>query len=171
MTRSIPKDLLKRADTYFWLFPIAAGVWAVLAAFVFFPATVQAWQDKQQEYDEAEKWIGQILDIEPQRLQYKEKKGQSSEFDYTSEVDGFSKLFGISPNNYTLTTRGEIKRGGKRSKSADLIIKSADIQTTAKFISALLIRWPDLQCEQLTLEKLPSGKDVWKVKLRFTYYY
>ena len=165
------KDWFKQADTYIYLLPAAAAVWALLAALLFYPASVQAWQDKQKEYEEAQKWIAQILDIEPQRLAYKETRGQSSDFDYSDEVNKFTRLFGISPNNYTMTTRGEIKRAGKKSKSADVIIKSEDIETATKFISGLLIRWPDLQCEQLTLEKLSSGKNDWKIKLRFTYFY
>ena len=171
MNSSAIKDFFKQADTYFWILPIAAGIWALLAAFIFYPSSVHAWQDKQAANNDAEVWFGRILEIEPQRLQYKADKGQSSEFDYSREINNFSQLFGITPNNYTLTTRSEIKRGGKRSKSADLTIKSANIETTAQFISALLARWSDLQCEQLTLEKLPSAKDAWKIKLRFTYYF
>jgi hypothetical protein len=171
MKLNLPKNWFKKTDTYFYLLPAAAALWALTAVFVFHPASVRAWDEKQQAYEQAEEWIGKILDLEPQRLQYKEQKGGSSEFDYSDEVDKFSKLFGISTSNYTLTTRDTMKHAGKRSKSADMIIKSEDIETTCKFISAMLIRWPDLQCEQLTLEKLSSGKNDWKVKLRFTYYF
>lgn len=171
MNLKISKASFKKVDTYFWLLPAAAGLWALLAAFLFYPASVQAWDDKQQEYEETEKWIAQILDIEPQRLQFKEEKGQSAEFDYTTELNKFSKLFGIADSNYTLVTRDTMKRAGKSSKSADVTVKTADIETAARFISSLLIRWPDLQCEQLTLEKLSSGKNDWKIKLRFTYYF
>lgn len=168
---NIPRDLFKRVDTYFWMLPAAAAVWALLAAFVFYPAGVQAWEDQQQEYKQAEDLIGQILDMEPQRLAYKEEKGQSGEFDFTGEVNRFAQVCGIAHGSYILQTRGEILREGKKSKSADVTIKSADIETSARFVSSLLIRWPDLQCEQLTLEKLSSGKNDWKVQLRFTYYF
>ena len=171
MNVNIPKDWYRKTDTYFYLLPLVAGAWALLAAFVFYPASVQAWQDRKETYQETQKWMGQILALEPHRLAFKEEKGQSGEFDFTAEVDKFSKLFGIAPSNYTLNTRDVLKRAGKKSKSADVTLKTADIQTTAKFVSALLIRWPDLQCDQLTLQKLPSGKNDWKVKLRFTYYY
>lgn len=171
MNLNLPKDWYKRADTYVYLLPAVAAVWALLAIFVFHPAGVRAWERRQREYEEAQEWIGKILDIEPQRLQYKETRGGSSEFDFTTEVDKFSKLFGIAPGNYTMNTQDVLKRAGKKSRSASISIKSADIETTTKFISALLIRWPDLQCEQLTLQRLNTGKNDWKVELKFTYYF
>ena len=165
------KDLWKNPDTYFVLLPILAAFWALGAGLVFYPKSVKAWQQQKDEYAEAEILIGEILDLEPERLQFKEQKGQSSEFDYVNEVDRFAKQFQIPTGDYTLTVRQSQKMRGSMRKSAELTFRSVKVEVLAGFISEMLFRWSDLQCEQVTLDKVGTAKNEWKVKLRFTYYY
>jgi hypothetical protein len=86
-------------------------------------------------------------------------------------INEFASLFSIRTSDFTINTRGETRRAGKRAQSAVLSIKTIDIERMAKFLSTLLIRWPDLQCEILSLDKLPQGKNNWKVDMTLTYYY
>lgn len=165
------KDLLKNPDTYFVILPILAALWALGAGLVFYPKSVKAWDRQKAEYAEAEILIGDILQMEPERLQFQPQEGQSTEFDYVNEVDRFAKEFGIPTGDYTLTVRQSQRTKGSMRKSADLTFRSVKIETLARFVSAMLFRWSDLQCEQLTLDKVGNAKNEWKVKLRFTYYY
>ena len=102
---------------------------------------------------------------------YRNQKDKSGQFDYTTAIDQFAKLCGIAPSTYTLSGGREIKRSGRKSKSADMTINNTDVQTLAKFLSTILIRWPELQCDLLKLTKLKTGPDNWKVAIKFTYYY
>ena len=121
------------------------------AAVVFIRALAMA--KEKQDYEAAEELLAQIIKIEPQRLTYQQKDGQTTgDFDFSRAVNEFAVLFSISPANFTLNTRGEIRRAGKRARSATLSIRTIDIERTAKFLSAMLVRWPELQCEQLTFE-------------------
>jgi len=165
------KELWKQPDTYFVLVPILACLWALGAGAVLHPKSIKAWDSQKAEYAEAENLIEQILLLDPERLTFKEQKGKSSEFAYHNEVARFAAEYGITPGNYDLSVRTSLKLKGKKRKSADLSIKSIKIEKLAGFISAMLFRWPDLECEQLTLDKVGAAKDDWKVKLRFTYYY
>ena len=115
--------------------------------------------------------IEQILKAEPQRLTFKQEKTGNTEFDYTNVIDEFAKEFKIAPDNYTLNVRGITKREGKNIKGADLSIKTIDIENLCKFLSAILARWPELDCETFRLDKLEVGKNAWKVTLHFTYTY
>jgi hypothetical protein len=151
--------------------PIAAGLWMLYGWAIAYPASVQKWQDSKAQYDEAQNMIKQILTLEPQRLTFKQEKTGNTEFDYTNVVDQFTKDFNIAEDNYTLNVRGVTKREGKSIKGADLSIKMIDIESLCKFLSAILARWPELDCETFRLDKLDAGKNVWKVTLHFSYTY
>jgi hypothetical protein len=166
------KAYLKNPLFYYIAICMFAGLWAVTAAAVFYPRALATWQKEKQDYEAAEELLAQIIKIEPQRLTYQQKDGQTTgDFDFSRAVNEFAVLFSISPANFTLNTRGETRRAGKRARSATLSIRTIDIERTAKFLSAMLVRWPELQCEQLTFEKLPQGKDNWRVDMTLTYYY
>lgn len=165
------KKYLKNPDFYYITVPVIIAVWTIFVWTVALPASQKKWDREEKQYNDAKKLVTEILTIDPERLNYKDQGNVSGEFDYTTTVDQFARLCAISPTNYSLMGGREIKHGGKKSKSADIIINETDVENLAKFISGLLIRWPDLQCEQLKLTKLKSGPDKWKATLKFTYYY
>ena len=164
-------NLWKDPNTYFVALPILVGLWALGAGLVFYPKSVKSLNTLRGEYAEAENLIDQILTLEPERLNYQEQKGQSAEFDYAGEVDRFAKEYGIAPSDYTLSVRQALKQKGKLRKSADLSINSIKVEVLAGFVSSMLFRWQDLQCEQISIEKVGNARNQWKAKIRFTYYY
>lgn len=165
------KDFWKQPDFAFVLLPVMAAVWALVSGLVVYPRHGKAWNDKKAQFAEAELLMDQILQLEPVRIHYQEQSGQSGEFDFTREVDRFTKELGIGSGSYTLNVRQAIKQKGKTRKSADLSIKSIRVETLAGFLSSMLARWPDLQCEQATLDKVANTKNEWNVKLRLVYVY
>lgn len=162
---------LKSPIFYMVIVPIAAALWMLYGWAIAYPVSVQKWQDSKVQYDEAQNMLKQILTLEPQRLTFKQEKSGNTEFDYTNVMDQFTKEFSIAPDNYTLNVRGITKREGKSIKGADLTIKMIDIENLCKFLSAVLARWPELDCETFRLDKLEAGKNSWKVTLHFTYSY
>lgn len=166
------KAYLKNRVFYYIAVPSVLGIWAIAAGAVFYPRAVASWQQEKDEYAVAQDLLGQIVAIEPQRLTHQQEKGAASgDFDFTQVVNEFASAFSIPPANFTLNTRGETRRAGKRARSAALSIRTIDIEKASKFLSTMLIRWPDLQCESMTLEKLPQGKNNWRVDMTLTYYY
>ena len=165
------KDYLKNPLFYYAAVPAVAAVWALAAGLVFYPRALAGWEEKQSEYETAQDFLAQLVEIEPQRLAHKQEAGISGDFDFTQVVNEFATLFSIPPANYTLNTRGETRRAGKRARSATLDIREIDVEKLSMFLSTLLMRWPDLQCEILNLDKLPHGKNAWRVGMTLTYYY
>lgn len=165
------KDYYKNPNFYYTLIPLAAALWVVFAWGVSVPASQKNWDKKQKQYEDAEIQIARILELAPERLQYKKEKGQSQEFDYAATVEEFAKICKIPPSDYSLQAGREAKRGGRKTKSANVQIKPVDIGRFARFLAAILFRWPDLQCEQLRLTKQKGGPDVWKAEMKLTYYY
>ena len=163
---------LKNPTLYYIAAPILAGIWAVMAGFVFYPGSLEAWDRGQSDADLVKKQIEQLIALQPQLLTYAAKGGEKPEqFDYTKTINDFAKLFSISETNYNLTVRGKTKRAGRQTQSATITIKSIDIEKLAQFLSALLLRWPDLKCEVLSIEKVKNTKNSWKSNLSLTYYY
>jgi hypothetical protein len=163
------KQYLKTPMFYMVVVPAAAGLWMLYSWMIAYPASVTRYQDSKTQYDEAQNMIKQILTLEPQRLNFKQDKNGTAAFDYTNVIDQFTKDFNIAPDNYTLNVRGITKREGKSVKGADLSIKAIDIEKLCKFLSAVLARWPELECDTFRLDKLDAGKNAWKVTLHFTY--
>ncbi|MCK5171884.1 MAG: hypothetical protein KAR47_00735 [Planctomycetes bacterium] len=165
------KDYLKDPNFYYTLIPTAATIWALLACFALMPAASNEYQEIEKDYYDSKDLIGKIIAIDPSRLDYKQQKSGSAEFDYATAVEDFAKINKIAPSNYSLRGGKEVKRSGRRTKSADMTINAIGIENFAKFLSSMVIRWSDLKCELLTLTKLKSGPDSWKATVKFTYYY
>ena len=163
------KDYYKNPNFYYILIPVAMMVWALLARTVLLPEAEAQWQKQVQENKDARLLITKILALDPDRINYAQQKDKVVEFDYSAAVEQFAKTCRIATSNYKLTARPIVKRGDKKTQIGDLIIKSVDIETFAKFLSSMLIRWPNLQCNQLNFTKLKNAKDLWQVKIKFTY--
>jgi hypothetical protein len=165
------KDYYKNPNFYYAIIPLAAAVWAVFAWGVSLPAARKNWDKKKSQYNQTQTHIAKILPLAPERLEFEQAQGGSREFDYGATVEEFAKLCKIPPSDYNLQAGREMKRGGRNTKSANVQIKPIDIGRFAQFLSKMLFRWPDLQCEQLKFTKQKGGPDIWKADIKLTYYY
>ena len=162
----------KNPTVYYIAVPVIAGLWAILAGFVFYPASIEAWEESRSDFESVEKQIKQLIALQPKRLDYKvDQKAKPEEFDFTKTINDFARVFSISDSNYNLTVRGQTKRAGRETRSATIVIKTIDIEKLAQFLSAMLLRWPELKCEVLSVEKVKKTKNNWKVNMSMTYYY
>ena len=162
----------KNPTVYYIAVPVIAGLWAILAGFFFYPASIEAWEKSRSDFESVEKQIKQLVALQPKRLDYKvDQKAKPEEFDFTKTINDFARVFSISDSNYNLTVRGQTKRAGRETRSATIVIKTIDIEKLAQFLSAMLLRWPELKCEVLSIEKVKKTKNNWKVNMSMTYYY
>ena len=164
------KNYYKNVNSYYILVPLVVIFWCVFARGVLLPGANKKYDKILQDYTKSQPYFTEILKADPDRLKYQQKAG-SEEFDYADVVDIFAKKFKIPSSTCDLRARGEVKRGGGRTKSADVSINPIDVETLALFISEMMLEWPKLQCGRLTLKKLKSGPDQWDVDIKFTYYY
>ncbi len=165
------KQYIRNPLFYMIGMPLAAMLWFLLAFAWAYPQGQRNWDAAKTEFEESQKHLGDILALEPQRLAYQQDKTKNSEFDFTNMVDQFAKQYAVGAADYTLSVHSPYKKSGKTAKSADLTIKAIDMERLSKFISAMLIRWPEMECERLALEKNNVGKNSWKVSMKLTYYY
>lgn len=163
------KDYHKNPNFYYILVPTLACIWVIFASTVSLRAANKKWDMQKSEYDKSLQLMTKILTLDPERLRYKSQKAGSSEFDYSTAVEEIAKLCKISSSNYSLRGGKALKRGGKSRKTANITIDVIDIEKLAKFLSQILLRWPNLECDVLTVTKQKSAKDAWKAAMKFTY--
>ncbi|MHC4525480.1 MAG: hypothetical protein ACYSU8_08100, partial [Planctomycetota bacterium] len=132
----------KSPNFYYILVPVMAVLWAIMAGLVFYPKSVDAWEESQAEYEKAQNLIDELVDKQPERLAYKvDENDKSEEFDFTKTITQFAQAFSIPSSSYNLSVRGEANRAGRKTQSATISIKDIDIEKMAQFLSALLLRW------------------------------
>ena len=163
------KQYYKEPNFYYILIPAVITIWAIILSMVSIKTADSKLARQKKQYTESQDYLRQIIELDPERLDYKNSKDGGSKFDYASVIEEFASKLNINSANYSLQASKEVKRGGKRTQSASITIKPIDVQTCASFISELLLRWPDLECDSLTLTNLPDGPDLWNVSLKMTY--
>lgn len=163
------KKYYKNPNFYYILLPLLACIWVLFTSTIALRAANNKWDKQKQEYDQSQQLITKILTLDPDRLNYKSQKAGSTEFDYSSAVEEIAKLCKISSSNYSLRGGKALKRGGKSTKTANVTIDIIDVQRLAQFLSQILMRWPDLECGNLTITKQKNAKDAWKAAMQFTY--
>ena len=165
------KEFYKETNFYFVLIPAIATLWAVLNWTVSTPTTEKKWARAQKDYKAAQTVVEKIIALDPERLEFEKQKGNSAKFDYATTVEKYAQEWKIPPSDYSLQSGRKMKRGGQKTKGASLQIKPIDVATFTQFLSSMMYRWPDLQCDQLKLTKQKDGPDSWKVDIKLTYYY
>jgi hypothetical protein len=165
------KEYYKKPNFYYIIIPVIMTLWVLLTWTVSLDTVEKEWQRKTKDYKNAQIQMARILALDPERLEYENQEGASVEFDYANAVEKFAQAWKIPPSNYSLQAGRQIKRGGQKTKGASVSIKPVDVETFTQFLSAIMLRWPDLQCDQLKLTKQKDGPDSWKVDIKFTYYY
>lgn len=163
-----PKD----PNTYYILIPVLAAMWAVTVGFVLYPKSIKAWEESKAGYTNAQTLMDQLVTLQPERLAYKvDENAKAQDFDFTKTINEFAQALSIPPSNYNLTVRSEANRGGRKTRSASISIKTIDIEKLSQFLSALLLRWPDLKCDTLSFSKIKDAKNNWQADISLTYFY
>ncbi len=165
------KDIYKKPIFYYVLVPIVIGLWPVWLFVMGIPGSEKGLQKGINDYNEARKLIGEILDLDPQRLDYAKTKKTGEAFDYTTAIDQVTRLCKISPSGYRISSSPIRKtKGGQSNQDASMTIDKIDIEKFSKFLSVMHMRWSSLQCTNITLAKIKGEKNAWKADVRFIYY-
>ena len=165
------REIYRNPTFYYILVAILITLWPVWLALGSIPAADKEYEDAKVLFKDAEKIIGQILNLDPQRLDYARAQKKSGEFDYPVAVSQSAKTCSISLSQYKLSTFPIVKRkAGQTSQDAMITLNKVGIEKFARFVSLMQIRWPNLKCSQLRLNKVKGAKNIWKADIRFTYY-
>ncbi len=165
------KDIYKNPTLYYILVPIIIALWPLFVWGVYLPEAERDWNIEKAEYKKAQSIMLEILKIDPDRLTFANSSNSAAEFDYANAVDKVAGSCGIPSTNYELSSKPIRTSKGQKTQNARVVLKEVDIKRFANFLSAIQLRWANLQCENITLTKKKGLPDTWKVDLGFKYYY
>jgi len=163
------KDIYRNKTFYFVVGAVVLALWPLLMGAVYLPRAEKAFDNEREQYRKAEKTIMQILEVDPDRLDYKETAA-GEEFDYASAVEKVASSHNITANKYKFSSGMIIKSGGRKTQSAKIVLDDVSILQIAKFLSTMETRWSDLECSSVKLTKSKATPDGWKADLDFKYY-
>ncbi len=166
------KNFHKNPNFYYVVIPAVFAVWAMFTWVISLPAAGEKWKKQKREFESSQGLVTQILEVAPEKLDFEKEKEKAKEFDYVNVVDEFAKQWKVSASNYSLNVGKETRRAGKQTvKTATLSIKPVDIGKFINFLSSILSQWHKLQCDEITLTKQKTGKNVWKADVKLVYYF
>lgn len=165
------KDIYKNPIFYFILVPVLMGLWPLLIKTVYLPKAQDNWTAETKQYNDAQVLIEQILELDPERLDYADALTNSVEFDYATAVDKIAGLCDISAANYELSSKPVRSSGQQKTQDCKIVLKKVGVEKFARFLSTIQLRWANLQCTTLTLTKTKGLPDDWKAAIDFKYYY
>ena len=164
------KEIYKNPILYFIITPVVISIWPLLVGTVYLPNSKDAWDQGKTQYDKAAKIMDEILKLDPERLDFADSQ-KSAKFDYTDAVADVASRTRIASSNYKISSGRPITSGDQKSQNAQVTLLEVDMAKFANFLSTLQLRWSNLQCTQVNLQKKKGLPDTWKVDLKFKYYF
>ncbi len=165
------KEVYKNPILYYVAVPALVALWPVVICFVYLPNAEKTLGDEMKSYSEAQRKMAGILLLDPGRLDSGDPNAGGADFNYLVEVEKMARLCEIPAANYSFGSRPPRDPSGQKSQIANVELKDIDITRFARFLSTLQLRWANLQCEKVSLEKKKGRPDKWDVDLGFKYYY
>ena len=165
------KDIYKNPMLYYILVPCLVALWPLLVWAAYLPGAKRDYKQEKAQYKEAEVKILTILGRDSTRLELTDPNKTADKFYYATAVSDIARKCGISAMNYTTSSKPIRTSSGKKSQSAEVVLKQVDITSFATFLSKIQLRWANLQCDSVTLTQKKGLVDAWKVDLDFKYFF
>lgn len=165
------RDIYKNPVFYYILVPAVTALWPLLVWGVYLPRVQRSWNSEKQEYAQAQTIIAEILTLDPDRLGFDVSKDAEKEFAYATAVETTAAVCKVPTSSYKLSSGIITSSSGQKSQSAKVTLEGVDVTQFARFLSAIQLRWANLQCRQIKLTKSKGAADKWNVDLQFKYYY
>jgi hypothetical protein len=165
------KDIYENPILYYILTPVIVCLWPLLVWVVYLPASEQNQEDQQAQFKKAEAIMMEILTLDPDRREYTDSNDVDTEFTFDKAVAMVASRSRIPPSKWDLNAVAPQTSRGEKSQSATVNLKQIDIVKFSEFLSAIQLRWANLQCNRVKLSQKPGLPDMWDVDIEFKYYY
>jgi len=165
------KQIYKNPVFYYILVPAVIALWPLLVGVVHLPSARKGLNEDIRLYKQAQQTIGQILKLDPERLDFAQNGKVDAEFEYYRAVDLVARKVGIPPSNYELSSKPPRTAKRQKIQTCHVELKDVDIKKFADFLSMMKLRWTSLECTKVTLTRKKDRPDAWKVDIDFKYYF
>jgi hypothetical protein len=156
---------------YYILVPVVAALWPIVIWGIYLPGARGNFVVDKDQYEKAQQIIGELLVVDPERLNAADGKTASAEFDYATAVQRAAEFCSVPAGNYKLSSGIIVTTEGQKNQSASVSLKDVDVIKAARFLSAIQLQWAGLQCTKVTLKKKKGLPDAWDVDFSFKYFY
>jgi hypothetical protein len=163
------KDIYKNPLLYYIGIPLVVALWVLLVRGVYLPRSQKAVKDKENEYNKAYAQMEEIIKLDPDRATDSNEAPQ--QFSYSDEVYRVAKIYNIPASKCTQSSKGIVKTRDQKTQGATVVLQDIDVESFAKFLSALQFRWPGLECERIKLTQTKGPPDTWRIDITLKYYY
>jgi len=164
------KDIHKSPLFYYILIPAVVGLWPLLVWAVYLPRAQKGWETDVQQYEEAQKTIRRILELDPDRVKAT-LDAETADFDYIKEINKVATLSKIPSNNYKLAVKAPPQTKGRKTQSCHVRLDNVRIEDFAKFFATLQFRWPKLESSRVGFVRQKGSPNLWQIDIDYTYYY
>jgi len=166
------KDIYRNPTFYYILVPALIAIWPLCIWLVYLPRAEARLEDDRKAYVAAGEVMKRILALDPTRLEFSPEKISEDKFDYAGAVEKAAAKCGILPTSCNMSVKPPRTTRDQKTQEAAVHLVDVDITTFAKFLTSVQMTWPNLQCEQIDLNKKKGAvADQWNIDLRFKYYY
>jgi hypothetical protein len=166
------KDIYKNPLFYYVLVPVIVALWPLLVWAVYIPQTERKWENEKKNYEQAKQHINKILNIDKERLEYSSGNTVKEEFDYVVAIDKIARKCGIPASKYTISSKPARRTAdGQKTQSAMISLDGVSIKTLSEFLSTITLRWANLQCERIKIDKQKGLDDIWDVDMDLKYFF
>ena len=165
-------NIHKNPILYYIAIPVLIGFWPLLVWALYLPKAQDDLEQNLTLYqNKAELLMLEILNLDPGRLDSADPNEKTTEFLYDTVVDRVASMCGIPPSKCKLDPRTIQESSDQISQGANVTLSQIDITTFARFLSTIQMRWPNLQCTNITLTQKAGLPDMWDISMDFKYFY
>ena len=165
------RDVYRNPMFYYLVVPVLVAAWPLLVWAVYLPQAQEDLEAEQDAYLQGQTYIVDILQMDPDRLEFAASEEVSGEFEYGRAITRVANLCGIQPTSVEYSAGKPITSRDKKRQNARVALKDVSIVQAAKFLSTLQSMWVHLSCEKIKLAATQGLPDIWEVDLDFWYYY
>jgi len=165
------KDIHKNPVLYYIGVPVLVAVWPLLVSTHSLPGAHKDLVKWKGWFPDVNAQAEEILRLDPDRL----ADGApvvTERFDYLTAITRSARKCDIPSGSYSHST-GMITKSskGQQSQTATVTLKGVNIIQASRFLSALQMSWPHLECTSIDLTHDKKVLDRWDAKLGFQYFY
>ncbi len=165
------REIYKNPMFYYIVIAALTALWPAIIWGVYLPSAKANFKNDSEQYVKSQDLIQELLEIDPERLNFSKEKNTVKGFDYATAVQQAAEFCSIPANNYRLSSGIIIKSEGQKNQAGNVALKAVEITKAARFLSTIQVRWSGLQCTRINLRKNKGVPDAWDVDLTFKYYY
>ncbi len=165
------REIYRNVTVYYIAAAVLIGLWPLLSWKVFIPNAETNLEESLDQADDARRVITEIIELDPKRLEFAQNQDGATEFDFARVITDVTSELRIPTNRYKPNISPPRRSKGQKTQTAKLSFEEINIETFARLLATLQMRWTSLQCTDIKVESKKGARDLWDFDITLKYYY